>query len=65
MPLTKEEKICPICGGPNNCQHGEASCWCQEVVIPKHIIEMVPEDKRGKVCICISCIEKYAKERGM
>lgn len=65
LPLTEMEKTCPICGKPNNCQHGTGSCWCQEVKVPEYIIEMVPEDKKGKVCICKDCIEKYTKERGI
>ena len=60
MALTTEEKTCPICGEPNNCQHGEEKCWCQEVVVSKHVMDMVPEDKKGKACICKSCIEKYS-----
>lgn len=62
LALTKEEMICPICGQPNNCQHDEGNCWCEKVVIPSYIIEMVPEDKRGKACICKSCVEKYTRE---
>lgn len=56
-----DEKICPICGNPNNCKHDEKNCWCQNVVVPKKVIDMVPDDKKGKACICKSCIEKYSK----
>lgn len=62
MALTEEEKICPICGEPNNCQHGKGSCWCEKVVVPKYILDMVPDDKKGKTCICMSCIEKYTNK---
>lgn len=61
MSLTPEERICPICGQDNNCQHGKDDCWCSSVVISKHILDMVPEDKKGKACICKSCVEKYQK----
>ncbi|WP_207648319.1 cysteine-rich CWC family protein [Lutispora thermophila] len=30
-----DEKICPLCGNPNNCQHGEGTCWCENVAVPK------------------------------
>ncbi|EQB86736.1 hypothetical protein J2Z44_000317 [Clostridium punense] len=59
MSLTGEERICPICGKDNNCQHGNKDCWCNTIVVPKHVIDMVPEDKKGKACICRDCIEKY------
>jgi hypothetical protein len=55
------EKICPLCGKDNNCQHGQGECWCNSVVIPKYIIDMIPEDKKGKACICKACLEKYTK----
>ncbi|WP_077367102.1 cysteine-rich CWC family protein [Anaerosalibacter sp. Marseille-P3206] len=61
MTLKETEKICPICGKGNNCQHGSKDCWCKHIEIPKYVLEMVPEDKRGKACICKSCIEKYTK----
>lgn len=54
------ERICPLCGEDNNCQHGEGSCWCKDYKIPQHILDMVPDDKKRKVCVCKSCIEKYS-----
>ncbi|HSH35993.1 cysteine-rich CWC family protein [Schnuerera sp.] len=62
MTLKEMEKICPICGKPNNCQHGQGNCWCENVSIPEYILDLVPEDKKGKVCICKDCINKYTKE---
>mgnify|MGYP000925819905 CR=1 FL=1 len=53
------EKICPICGQDNNCQSHERECWCYHIEVPKGILDLVPEDKIGKACICKSCIEKY------
>lgn len=60
MTITPEERICPLCGQDNNCQHN-ADCWCVGVEIPNYIIEMIPEDKRGKACICKSCVEKHTR----
>jgi len=57
-----DEKICPICGKPNNCKYDEGNCWCKDVVVPKKVLDMVPDDKKGKACICKSCIEKYSKQ---
>lgn len=53
------DRICPICGEDNHCQHGEDSCWCEEVIIPQKLLDQVPLDKRGKVCICRPCIENF------
>lgn len=53
--------ICPICGKRNNCQRNEEECWCYNMEIPTYILELVPEDKKGKACICKACIEKYSK----
>ena len=60
MSLKGEERICPICGKDNNCHHGESSCWCSTIKVPKHVLDLVPEDKKGKACICKECIEKYS-----
>lgn len=54
------EKICPICGQDNNCQHHLDECWCEKVEFPKHILDMIPEEKKGKACVCKACLEKYS-----
>lgn len=59
MSVKGLERICPICGQDNNCQHGQSECWCDNIKIPKQIFDLVPDDKRGKACICKTCIEKY------
>lgn len=61
MSVEGLEKICPLCGQNNNCQHGQGWCWCDSVKIPKYILDMIPDDKKGKACICKSCLEKYTK----
>ena len=60
MAVQGEERICPLCGQHNNSQHGEDHCWCTNYRFPQHILEMVPEDKRNKACICKSCLERYS-----
>jgi len=62
MVEKESHRICPICGEDNNCQHGkdgQERCWCMEVSFPKHILDMIPDDKKGKACICLSCLKKY------
>lgn len=58
LSIKEIERVCPLCGEDNNCQHNK-DCWCQAVVVPGYIVEMIPVDKRGKACICKSCIDKY------
>lgn len=53
-----DKTICPICGENNNCKHSK-ECWCHSVTIPKELLDMIPEDKKGKACICKSCVDKY------
>ncbi|WP_040378405.1 cysteine-rich CWC family protein [Dethiobacter alkaliphilus] len=62
MAVEGEERICPLCGQDNNCQHGKGSCWCINYKIPQYLLDMVPEDKKNKACICRSCIEKHIKD---
>lgn len=60
MTTKMNDKVCPLCGVKNNCMaHEKESCWCNEVKIPNELLELVPEDKKRKVCICLSCIQKF------
>lgn len=61
LNINQIERTCPICGKDNDCQHGK-ECWCHAVKIPSSILEMVPNDKKNKACICKSCIEKYEEK---
>jgi hypothetical protein len=51
---------CPICGQPNDCavvaQNGhKGPCWCHTIKIPHEILQLVPEEARGKACLCRRC----------
>ena len=37
----------------------KASCWCNNIVIPKALIDLVPAHLVRKSCICLSCITSY------
>ncbi len=39
--------------------HGEAPCWCSNVIVPKALLDLVPEKQKGKSCICLSCITAF------
>jgi hypothetical protein len=49
---------CPLCGGPNECglAAGNNECWCFEVKIAPEVLERVPEEAKGKVCVCQKCV---------
>ncbi len=53
-----EIRTCPLCGQDNGCTHNK-DCWCYGTTIPKGILDLLPEDKKGKACICKSCVDKY------
>lgn len=55
---------CPLCGGPNACgiAAGDATCWCFTTKVPRELLERVPEDQKGIVCICRTCINGFKEE---
>ena len=56
------ESICPICGKDNNCMaHSNEPCWCNEMEIPKELLDLIPQDKKQKACICLKCIQDFKK----
>jgi Cysteine-rich CWC len=50
---------CPLCGGPNDCGGAacKSECWCSSVPISREALARVPEEARGKVCVCRACGE--------
>lgn len=52
-------KACPICGQPNECAvaHGREheSCWCWTATMAPEVLDAVPEDAKGAVCVCAKC----------
>lgn len=46
LDIKETEKICPLCGKSNNCQHGKGGCWCDTVKVPKHVLDLVPDEKK-------------------
>jgi len=54
------ETVCPICGKDNKCMaHTNEPCWCNDVEIPQELLELVPESKKKKACICLKCIQNF------
>lgn len=60
--MQPKENYCPLCGGENYCLAGteqQYSCWCMTAKVPKELLELVPHNMKGKLCICENCIEQY------
>lgn len=59
--------ICPLCKKENGCAVASgadaSSCWCMQTKVPKELLEKIPQQDRGRSCVCQSCIEKYIQER--
>lgn len=59
-----EDKTCPLCGKENGCMVDHpAECWCMTVMVPPELLEMVPNIKKGKSCICKDCIEQFVRSK--
>lgn len=55
-------RICPICAKDNKCEvTASEGCWCTRETFPQAIFELVEDEKRGKVCICKECLDKFKK----
>jgi cysteine-rich CWC protein len=56
---------CPICGGPNDCggAAGNSECWCAKVKISADALARVPEEAKGKVCMCAKCASFLAANK--
>lgn len=60
MPDITDEKICPFCKNKNGCMaHSDAPCWCNGVVVPPQLLELLPAHLTRKSCICLPCINAY------
>lgn len=55
--------LCPVCGKSNQCAmelakatgQAQAPCWCTEASFSTELLSRVPDDLRGKACICPAC----------
>lgn len=54
---------CPLCQGDNACGLVQATpdpCWCVARKFPRAIFDEVPNQSRGRACICESCLDQYS-----
>jgi SAM-dependent methyltransferase len=51
------DRICPLCGEANRCgvALGKGVCWCFSTPVPHAVIEQIPEEYRGRACVCEPC----------
>lgn len=61
--LSNFEKLCPLCGSVNNCGVKSGDCWCFHTKVPIKLREKVPNDLKGKACICQKCVNDYLSEK--
>jgi Cysteine-rich CWC len=59
-PVVSRDPICPICGQPNDCVLARLEslaepCWCAKIEVSADAISKIPEEMRGKSCICHNC----------
>ncbi|MDT8861223.1 cysteine-rich CWC family protein [Alkalihalobacillus sp. MEB130] len=52
-------KKCPICKSDNQC--GLESCWCTNEYFPHEVFELIPNEFKGRSCICKPCLESFKK----
>ncbi len=68
LPPTPSTHLCPLCGQPNQCamhaRHegavGQEPCWCTEEKIGANLLQRIPEQARGKACVCAACVHAAA-----
>jgi predicted Fe-S protein YdhL (DUF1289 family) len=50
-------RTCPLCGGDNDCgaAAGRDTCWCHATTIAPNVLAGVPQQARGRVCVCAAC----------
>lgn len=58
-----DKRKCPICGKNNSCIHEQDlqddTCWCSHIEVPKELIAQIPDNLKGKACICHDCIIEF------
>jgi hypothetical protein len=63
--LSRDEQ-CPVCGGDNRCRVAKGHlykgpCWCEEIIVPGHILRALAGDRFEPACLCRSCLETSAR----
>lgn len=62
MPaIPVDSTVCPLCKQPNACRLAEAAscdeaCWCKTERFGPALLARVPNEQRGRACICRPCV---------
>jgi hypothetical protein len=60
MTLNINASHCPLCQQKNLCNvTSPQGCWCTKKKVPTKLIQQVPEEAKGKRCICQACVDKF------
>jgi hypothetical protein len=60
MTIKFDVSHCPLCQQSNLCEVTSLQgCWCTKEKVPKALIQQVPDESKGKTCICQACIKKF------
>ena len=59
---------CPLCGRENDCRQASSDaykglCWCERVTFPDELMQRLPEEARGRACVCRSCVMEALRAR--
>ncbi|WP_428982791.1 cysteine-rich CWC family protein [Paraglaciecola aquimarina] len=55
-----EHSICPFCQNQNACNvASREGCWCFDIKVAKSMLDLVPDKKLNKSCICKECIQLF------
>ncbi|WP_421924442.1 cysteine-rich CWC family protein [Paenibacillus luteus] len=41
----------------------QANCWCFYEKFPQELLQQLPDEQRGKACICKSCLDTFQASR--
>ena len=59
---------CPLCGADNRCAmeigratgQPQAPCWCVSASLDPALLNRIPDEARGKACVCSACVARFA-----
>jgi hypothetical protein len=64
--LLRRDETCPLCGKDNQCRIAKGHlykglCWCDQIVVPGHILSRLAAEWVEPACLCYSCLETIAR----
>ena len=63
MTTPIDENLCVFCAAGNNCMaQSSQACWCLRITIPRELLDLIPDAKKRKACICLTCIKAFKRD---